>query len=127
MNKDLENLKNLLDNLLDNVTTVRSLIDNEKYDEINNYIVQRTKILKEIDEFKDKPELQIPKDFAKISDKIQQIEKENIHLLESKKAIVTQELSKINRKKPLLNAYTRAQDLESSGSMLDLSDNEENS
>ena len=79
MNKDLENLKNLLDSLLDNVTTVRSLIDNEKYDEINNYIVQRTKILKEIDELKDKPELQIPKDFAKISDKIQQIEKENIH------------------------------------------------
>lgn len=125
MNKDLENLKKLLDSLLENVTTVRSLIDNEKYDEINNYIVQRTKILKEINEFKDKAELQIPEDFKKISDKIQQVEKENIQLLESKKAIISQELSKINKKKPLLNAYTRSQDLESSGSMLDLSDNEE--
>lgn len=123
MSVQFEQIKLLYNQLLNSVVEVKDYISNEEYDYAilkENYIstlVEKINYVKKTVNLQD-DELNILKE---ISDKISEIESENIQNLENSKLTVLQEIKKLNNQDKISAKYNIDSD-ETGGSICDYSD-----
>lgn len=123
MSIQFEQIQILYNQLLNSVKEVKNYISNEDYDNAilkENYIsilVQKINFLKKTVKLED-DELHI---LNEISNKIMEIENENISKLESSKQLVLQQIKKLNNQDKLSAKYA-ADSEQDGGSIYDYSD-----
>jgi len=115
MNNELVQLMNLYNELLENITSLRKLIDSEEYSEIDNILVARTKILKKIIDLKAKIKEALPNEFEVLAEKIKKLEKENIQVLEERKKDIRKKITQVGKQQNFINAYTGGEQQQSGG------------
>ena len=123
MSVQFEQIKLLYNQLLNSVTEVKAYINREEFDDAiskENYIatlVQKINFLKKTVNLQDE-ELNILKE---ISDKITEIQNDNIQHIENSKQLITQQIKNLNNKDKLSAKYTIDSE-QNSGSICDYSD-----